>query len=158
MYIVLYVNYISIELEGKSLDCGFCGWRPCLSLWPKTRTQLTLKSPTLNSSHKNVDTSKIIKQYRFPFVFSFMPISPSKSPYNSVYLSGKMWAFLCHRTLKIKTHLWFLTLPEILISDTVLILKPSRTLWGSWAQKPFQLLLIREGWRYRDKGGVAQKQ
>ena len=35
-------------------------------------------------------------------------------------------------------------------------MKPSRTLWGFWARKPFKLLLIREGRGCRDKGG-AQK-
>ena len=39
----------------------------------------------------------------------------------------------------------------------LLKLKPSSTLWGSWAWKAFTELLIREGRGCRNKEGAAQK-
>ena len=40
---------------------------------------------------------------------------------------------------------------------SLLILKLSRTLLGSWAWKPFKRLLIREGRACRDKGGPVKR-
>ena len=41
--------------------------------------------------------------------------------------------------------------------DLFVLLRPNRTLWGSWAQKPSIQLLIRERRGRRDKQGPAKK-
>ena len=53
---------------------------------------------------------------------------------------------------------WELRRYTICCHWAVVRVKPTRTLWGSWAWEPFKQLLIREGRGCRDNRGAAQEQ